>query len=143
MAGNRDIDSMRFEPLFASEAREVESVAAPCIQNDVARCCANHPGDTPKQWLGYAAIVQSAPRRHRLRRITWMLGFLSCGWSRLMYPLRAMSKECPRAQTTRFSSRANSSWQPRTGQRSMLDCNQTDCKMACSDADTEERSCLA
>src|SRR5438105_1778317 len=39
-----------------------------------------------------------------------------------MYPLRAMSNECPREQTILFSSRVNARWQSRTGHRSMIDC---------------------
>ena len=69
------------------------------------------------------AMRLAGPRSTRIRRaIAVSPGSFdrrSCGWSRLMYPLRATSNECPRGQCNRRSSRTSSMWQLRTVQRSM------------------------
>ena len=65
---------------------------------------------------------RSCKRRRPATAAAVSPGFLdrrSCGWSRLMYPLRAMSNECPRGQSNLPSSRAKAIWQPRTGHKSM------------------------
>ena len=117
---NRDVDAMRLEARLASEGAEVKTVTAAGIENDVARRC----DDRSPRWRRSSGSVtpRSCNRRRPATAAAVSPGCFdrrSCGWSRLMYPLRATSNECPCGQNTRRSSRSNAMWQPRTGQRSM------------------------
>jgi len=65
---------MRIETNLARKAAEVETVAAPGIQNNVALARANYLRDPAQQRPRYATIVQSPPRCHGIRGIARILG---------------------------------------------------------------------
>jgi hypothetical protein len=65
---------MRIKTDLARETTEVETVAAAGIQNDIARDRVNHLRDSAQQRLRHAAIVQTPPRRYRIRSIARILG---------------------------------------------------------------------
>ena len=119
---NRDVDAMRIEAGPAGEA---------CRSRNRRRSrhrerCRLGWGSVHAPRSRAAAVrsrrdraIAAAPRRQPAVS-PGCLERRSCGWSRLMYPLRATSKECPRGQTSRRSSRTSARWQSRTGQTNTL-----------------------
>ena len=71
---NRDGNAMRIETSLASEAAEVETVAAAGVENRVARRRRRDLRDRLQQRLSRAAIVQSPPPRDGSRRVARLLG---------------------------------------------------------------------
>jgi hypothetical protein len=62
------------ETKLVREAAEIETVAAPCIENHIASRRVNRIGDPAQQRLRHAAIVQSPPRRYGRKRVSRVLG---------------------------------------------------------------------
>jgi hypothetical protein len=56
------------------ETAEIEAIAAPGIENNIARTRANHLRDPAQQRLGHAAVMQAPPRRYGIWGIAGVLG---------------------------------------------------------------------
>src|ERR1017187_10370563 len=65
---------MRLESSLASEASEIETVAATGIQNNVARTSGHELRNSAQQRLRHTAIVQPAPRPDGCRGVAGLLG---------------------------------------------------------------------
>ena len=73
--GNRNIDPVRLKPNFPGERAEIKAIAATRVENAIVGRGRGQFRNPAEQRLAHSPIVQSAPRRHALRRIAGIFGF--------------------------------------------------------------------